>query len=340
MEADLDNPDKTWNYSIYGLHVRSDYEIPNCIVEKKSGCADVTIGFRESVNRYLPVDTLTPVYESVGVADNGEPYFKVWKDKNNPQEYLGIQYTNGDGFTIFLINQTGSQIQIIRTKSILNADMFTYLLGSVMGCLLRVRKTTCLHAGVVAVGDKALAIIGAKGAGKSTTVAALAQQGLAVLSDDIAPLSEINGEFIVAPGYPRLRLWPNTVSAMSSLTSESLPKVLSSIEKRYLDLTIDDTAQQWQFCSKPVQLNAVYVLAGCNSTDKVSITPESQAAGMLNLVSNVYPEYSLHDSDSLRNFGVLGRLANCVSVRKVIRSDNLDTLFDLSSAILRDFKAL
>ncbi len=58
-----------------------------------------------------------------------------------------------------------------------------------MGTALRLQGKICLHSSVIAVGEYALAIIGAKGAGKSTTAAALAKRGYPILADDIAVLT-------------------------------------------------------------------------------------------------------------------------------------------------------
>ena len=54
----------------------------------------------------------------------------------------------------------------------------TYLLGPVLGLLLRFRGVTCLHASAVAIGDSVIAFVGAEGAGKSTTAAAFARPGM------------------------------------------------------------------------------------------------------------------------------------------------------------------
>ena len=59
-------------------------------------------------------------------------------------------------------------------------DVATYLLGPVLGLLLRLRGVPCLHASAVAFGDSAVAFAGSEGAGKSTTAAALASRGHAV----------------------------------------------------------------------------------------------------------------------------------------------------------------
>ena len=101
-------------------------------------------------------------------------------------------------------------------------DMATYLLGPVLGLLLRLRGVTCLHASAVAFGETAVAFVGSEGAGKSTTAAALARRGHAILSDDIVALAEHNGSFFVHPAYPYLCLWPESVESLYG-SAEALP---------------------------------------------------------------------------------------------------------------------
>lgn len=331
---------KSFRYCIYGLQLRTNIEIPSLIIASSSTQLDVDVIFSESEHHNTQAVDAIEVYSSPGIADNGQPFFKVWKQVNHPQDYLGIQYTNGSGFTTFIINQEGSQVSVARTPTILLQDMLTYFLGPVIGCLLSLRQVTCLHAGVIAVNGKALAIIGPKGAGKSTTTAALADFGLAVLSDDIAPLTEVDGNYTVAPGYLSLRLWPNTIDVLSDVSSNKLTKVLSIADKRFLKLSSDKDAVRWKFHTQPMQLTAIYALNERGQSETISIDTQSQATGLLKLAGNVYPEYSLHQSDRSRDFAVLGKLAAKIPVRTVTRPDNLETLSQLRDAILTDFKTL
>ncbi len=332
--------DGSWNYSIYGLRLKSNLQLATLLVSSQSKKSDITVTFNEVENHTLPPTEVEAIFSSSGIADNGLPFFKVWINSNDPHAYLGIQYTNGTGFTTFLINQDGSQVIVNKTSLIPIQDMLTYFLGPVIGCILSLRRITCLHAGVVAIDGKAFAIIGPKGAGKSTTTAALAECGQAILSDDIAPLSESNHHFIVSPGYLSLRLWPNTIDVLSDVASEHLTKVLSIAEKRFLQLSTDTNAQRWRFHEQPMQLAAVYALKERNQTDTLSIRSLSQAEGLLKLAANVYPEYSLNQGDRARDFDVLGKLVGNTPVREVERPDNLDTLHALRDAIMADFKTL
>jgi hypothetical protein len=329
-----------WIYQVYGLNLQTDQPLSGLIVSPKPEKIDTQIFFTKTKQHFVPPPGAVDVYAGQGISGNGHPYFKVWKDEHHPQAYLGIVYTNGKGFASFILNKAGSRVQVTRTEGILFQDMLTYFLGPVIGCILRLKKCTCLHAGVVDVAGKALAVIGPKGVGKSTTVAALAHQGHAVLSDDIAALTEVAGAFMIAPGYPRLRLWPNTVNVLPGIEIDALLKILSISEKRFLNLSENLETGPWRFHGKPSQLAAVYVLNGRDPNNRLSITSLSQAAGLFTLAGNVYPEYSLHQTDRGRDFGVLGRLAACIPVRAVFLPEDLGSLFLLRDAILADFKGL
>jgi len=103
-------------------------------------------------------------------------------------------------------------------------DALTYLLGPIMGLLLRLRGVVCLHASVVSIGDRSIVFVGSEGAGKSTTAAAFAQQGFAVLSDDIVALVEREQQFHVLPAYRCVNLWPDSVKLLYG-SEGALPQI-------------------------------------------------------------------------------------------------------------------
>ncbi len=325
-------------YSLYGLTIQSNQVIPGLLNDENHDLCDISIQFQCAKNSGLCPANANILYASPGIAENNEPYFKVWKNPDQPALALSIQYTDGTGFTTFLIDAGCEQVDVIHSESIPIQDVFTYFLGPVIGCILSLKRITCLHAGVVAIEDKALAIIGPKGAGKSTTTAALADAGLAVVSDDIAPLRMLNERYFVTPGYMNLRLWPNSIDIFSDMSSDNLTKVLSITEKRFLNLSTDTQAQRWRFHNKPLQLAAVYALnPRSNGSDSVTINALSPTIGLLKLAANTYPEYALHPNDRHRNFNVLGQFANIIPVRSVNRPDNLEQLSTLRDAIINDF---
>jgi len=90
------------------------------------------------------------------------------------------------------------------------------LLGPVLGVLLHQRGLVTLHASAVEIGGRALAFVGWKGQGKSTTAASLHASGHEFLADDIVAIRMSGAQRpVVIPGFPQLKLWPDAVEALA-----------------------------------------------------------------------------------------------------------------------------
>ncbi|NIM27202.1 MAG: hypothetical protein GTO67_14755 [Gammaproteobacteria bacterium] len=122
----------------------------------------------------------------------------------------GFRMRYEDG-TDFVIDRRGTRIWASWHEPMTLEDTAVYLLGPVLAFALRLRGVTCLHASAVVVDAGVVALVGPSGVGKSTTVAAFAERGFAVLCDDTLALEERESDVIAHPGYPRLRLWPEAV---------------------------------------------------------------------------------------------------------------------------------
>ena len=120
----------------------------------------------------------------------------------------------------FWLEHEGKEIWAIWPKASTLEDASSYLLGPVLGVLLRLRGTTCLHASAVAIDGQAVAFAGTEGAGKSTTAAAFARVGHSVLSDDVVALKENESGFVVAPAYPHICLWPDSVRGLGCVLAK------------------------------------------------------------------------------------------------------------------------
>jgi hypothetical protein len=91
----------------------------------------------------------------------------------------------------------------------------SYLLGAVFGTLCHQRGIVPLHASTIDVADGCIAFVGASGAGKSTLVAALAQRGHEITSDDECFLQlGVNGGVVAWPGISQIKLWEDTRAAL------------------------------------------------------------------------------------------------------------------------------
>ncbi len=107
---------------------------------------------------------------------------------------------------LFFVDGAAKRVWGTCPPPLTNEDLATYLLGPVMGFVLRRRSILALHASAVCIGGQAVALCGESQAGKSVTAAALALRGIPVLCEDITPLSSRLslagrcGEIVWCPG--------------------------------------------------------------------------------------------------------------------------------------------
>lgn len=282
-----------------------------------SSCSELSLGPEE----------LT--YVSSYTSDSGEPALRIWRVAGGALLRLG--YFDG---TQFWLDQDGKQVWAIWNDPLKIEDAATYLLGPVLGLVLRLRGVTCLHASAVAFGGKAVAFVGSAGAGKSTTAAALLHRGHSVISDDIVALVENEEMFRVMPAYPYLCLWPDSVEQIYG-SREALPPFTSNFEKRYLALGSDGP----RFEDRPLIIGAIYVF-GERSSSKASAEAMAPREALLNLVPNTYATNTIDKAMRAKEFEVLGRLVSRVPVRKLSPHQDAQHLDELCELIVRDLQSI
>src|SRR5262249_30711615 len=101
------------------------------------------------------------------------------------KKHFGFFYTDG---VRLVVERCGREVWCDWPNHYTLEDACTYLLGPVMGFVLRLRGVTCLHASAVSLVESAVALVGFPGAGKSTTAAAFAHSGFPVIADDVVAL--------------------------------------------------------------------------------------------------------------------------------------------------------
>jgi hypothetical protein len=242
-----------------------------------------------------------------------------------------IRYSDG---TDFLVHRSGSQVWCRWSPEFSFDYVATYLYGPIVGFLLRLRGTVCLHSSVAVVDGWAVGFAGSAGAGKSTFAATLAGEGFPVLSDDILALTQPDDAFRVVPTYPRLRLWPESVSALLG-SPDALPRITEGWEKRHLALTAE------RYETKPLLLGAIYFL-GERSDDYQGPRIEAlQGAGALSsLIANTYAYKTFDREMRAYEFKLLSRLAEQVPLRSVTPFADISRIRQLSELVVEDFRSL
>lgn len=320
-----------WLYPVYGLQLRANQRIPGLQSATLPGAPSVEVHVamapEEARVTSLRGDTLT--YTSPFLLKSGEPMLKVWQLASGA--FLRLDYFDG---MQFWVGAQGTQIWAVWPDSLTLEDATTYLLGPVLGLVLRLRGVTCLHASAVAFGDRAVAFVGDAGAGKSTTAAAFAGRGNAVLSDDIVGLLERDGAFFVLPAYPYLCLWPDSANMLYG-AGKTLPRLSPSDDKRQLSLA----GNGLRFEEQPRPLKTIFILGErTTGTDAPLVEKHRPQENLLSLVANSYATNLLDAEMRAREFELLGRLVASVpiwSLRPHADPSRIDQLCDLIQSTVR-----
>ncbi len=121
-----------------------------------------------------------------------------------------------------------------------------------------------LHAAAAAKGDHALLLLGASGAGKSTTSAALGAAGWDVLSDDISILWDHDAPR-VAPATTGICVWADSFAALALPPRQSTPMPGYLGKRRFVPGNETNTA--------PMPLNAIVLLERSANAREAHLVP-------------------------------------------------------------------
>jgi len=299
-----------FDYKIYGLTLGADRRLPHLARERSaSELRDVDVRF-DSPDGEAPLETVT--------------------------------YGDAAAALQFAISRDGRRLWVDwlgapPARSV--TDATGLLAGPVLGGLLWTKEAIGLHGSVVAIENRAVALLAHRGLGKSTLAAGLAARGHAVLSDDVAAITKGTcGRWWAQPGYPRLRLEPGMITM--SRAADAGP-VLTGSDKRYVGLSMRASARAWRFGAEPLPLAAVYELRRLPELARPSTAPVSGAERAALLLRHVRPRVLPRDSDAaVRDFSRLGRLASAVPVRRLELPDRLTSVDAACGTLVDDALAL
>ncbi len=297
-----------FTYSLFGLSIRSNLSIPRLIPAVPTVHFDVEIhlGSLPIANSQSQMEPKNLIYVSSDEGRSGASAVRVWKVMNG--DALHLVYFDG---VQFWLDRAGTNIWALWPDTSSLENVATYLVGPILGLLLRLRGITCLHASAVASGDRAVAFVGSEGAGKSTTAAALARQGYPVLSDDVVTLVERGGAFHVMPAYPYLCLWPDSVEKIEG-SREAFSRFTPEWDKRCLPLGTPDA----RFEDRALPLGAIYVFGDRKTDPGLPIEALSVQDAFITLVANTFATNLLDSAMRAAELAVLARLVSTVPIPK------------------------
>jgi hypothetical protein len=317
--------------SIYGLGLQVNTAIAGLATLPKPERIDVvmTLGELPPGIDQIPESSVQSQYVSPQVDDDGRPEIVISTLLDSG--FHRIAYS--DGMNV-VVDAHGTRVWVDGPHSV--DYMATSLLGPILGLVLRLRGIACLHGSAVAVGGQAIALVGPSESGKSSTAAAFARLGHAVLTDDKLAVLRRGDHYEVQPAYPSVRLWPESVASLFG-SADALPVIAADSDKRFLDLT----QTGFRFQSTPLPLAAIYFLGERRvMTDIAQIGPVTPRAGLMTLVSDLHATSVLDRSQRSAEFEFLGQLVENVPMRQLTPNADIALIDRLCQAILDDFDQL
>ncbi len=203
------------------------------------------------------------------------------------------------------------------------------LLGPVLAMLLFQRGFLVMHASAVAVNGRAVAFIGHKGWGKSTTAATLHARGHALIADDLLAV-DLSGEegARVAPGFLQLKLWPEAAQASLGDDPAMLRPLHRRVNKKARPVKSEGLA------AGTLPLHCIYVL-GKGEAASVEAVPPQEA--LIELTRHAFNRGLLRsDKFALDHFKKRAALAQRVPLRRLRRAVALDKLPDVARVVEED----
>jgi len=221
----------------------------------------------------------------------------------------------------FLV-RAGREIVVDPVPGVEQAVLRLFLLTAALGVLLQQRGCLVLHASAVAIGTGAVALLGGSGWGKSSLAAALHARGHPILADDVTAVRLDVGRPTVLPGFPQLKLWPDTAAALGEAV-DRLPRLRAGFEKRARRV-----AQG--FALAPLALQHLYVLAPGPAP---AIEPLAPHEAFVELLRHSYAARALGDTDVPEHFGQCSRLASQGRLSRLRHPRSLEALPALASLV-------
>lgn len=187
-----------------------------------------------------------------------------------------------------------------------------YLFGTALGIWMIRRGDFFLHGSTVRIDNNSVMFSGHSGAGKSTTVAWLMQQGWRLVADDVSRLHwPESGAPLVYPGLPHVKLWEDSATALGH-DPEKMPRLFQRWNKHKLEVPPEGMAE-------PAPLSAIFILQP-EDIDRPVVEPIHGAERFLQLAPHIYrAEFIKQLGKEKEHFQFCSRLAAAVPVFRLRR---------------------
>lgn len=242
-----------------------------------------------------------------------------------------------DIFTLAIENlarylvRNGNEIWIEPAPTASDDDINAFLISSAFAALLQQRGLLTLHASAILGRHGSVLFVGKSGVGKSTTLAALADRGYEMVTDDIAALViPDQGMAEITPSFPVARLRGDALTKLGK-AKEDYCRLRSNVEKYIVPIAEFDAA------AKPV--HRVFLL-DIHDKPEIEISPLGHTEAFYWLFHYTFRK-RFYDGLQLGDFHFrkLSALVRVTPVHKICRPDHRFMLDELVDRIVAEIGA-
>ena len=165
----------------------------------------------------------------------------------------GAIYLRWDGLFQFCVAADGRRVMCGSLGAETMESFQVYLLGHSLGFALVNQGEEPLHATVVTMDGRTVALLGRCGSGKSTLAAYLLYEGGRLVTDDLLRLSEAEGRYVAHPGPQRIKLLPEPAGLFMK---EAADMVEMNPDSNKFVIPLPESKR----CTAPVALDALFLL--------------------------------------------------------------------------------
>jgi hypothetical protein len=292
-----------FRYAAFGLSIHSDVALPGFSSDASDAAAarDPELRIRVAPRANVPPASIS----SVDVAPDA------------------VLFEHADVGRVTI--RGGREIDVAPHERAGDDSIGLFVAGPALAVALHQRGDLVLHASAIAIGGRAIALLGEKGAGKSTLSATLLARGHSLLSDDIVAVRQGPDGPVVAGGSRTLKVEPAVARALGLD-----PEKLRLIHR-------EGTKREWPLPATAVAATTPLVrLIVLERGPEPRVEPLAASAAFIEAVRHTYgARFDVIDRSGLaaRHFHQVSELVRAVPAARATRSDDLGKLHDFAALV-------
>ena len=212
-----------------------------------------------------------------------------------------------------------------------------YVFTQILPLWMEMQGFPIMHASVLGKSGRAFAFLAISGTGKSSLAAACLNPSVSLLTDDILPIEEMNGNFLGSPGLPQINLWPDQAAYFIGETGADGEPISTTAKKRYPISAFKNGV----FCEESQPLTCLYIperYEPAGGETKIEITPVPAVEAVIELLRYSFiPVFICEEMGwQGRRMEFFARLVERVPVRRLRYPSGFEYLPAVAEAVMRD----